>query len=131
MHDGKDGVTNCRNSADDDVFGEEVSRMSTVIVISEMQQLSPVDRWPRLVEPLSDELNVSGLGRILDFDTLRQQVTDFGRLDAEELAVELNDFGFGRELVNRVVGAAGLNRRTSETPMRWRDYHCDEYFREG
>jgi hypothetical protein len=102
--------------------------MSTVIVISELHQVPPAERWSRLIVPLSEELESSGLGRILDFDTLRQQAIEFGRIDAEELAVELVDLGYGRELVKRVISAAGVKRRKAETPKRWLDYRCQEYF---
>ena len=105
--------------------------MNYVIVVSELQQLPPPKRWSMLVAPLAEELDNSGLGRIIDLDCLRREANELGRIEAEELAVELVHLGYGRELVKDVVSAAGLKPCKPETPKRWLDYHCEDYFREG
>ena len=105
-----------------------VSCMCTLIVVSELQQLTQTERWPRLVLPLSEKLTHSGLGRILEFDSLRSEAAQFGRIEAEEVTVKLNHFDYGRELVDRVVDAAGLKRDELRRPLRWHDFGCDDYF---
>ena len=99
--------------------------MGVLIVVSELRQLTPPDRWPRLVSPLSEKLDNAGLGRVLELDSLRCEAERFGRIEAEEVSVELNHFGYGRELVDRVVAAAGLSRSELTTPVRWLDFCCD------
>jgi len=98
------------------------------LVVSELGQLSPTDRWPKLVGPLSEKLESSGLGRVLDVDSLRSAAERRGYIDADEVTVELRHAGYGRELVERLVRAAGLERGKPRTPRRWVPYQCDDYF---
>jgi hypothetical protein len=105
--------------------------MNYIIVISELHQLPPPKRWSMLVAPLAEELDNSGLGRIVDLDSLRREANELGRIEAEELAVELVDLGYGREVVKGVVSAAGLKPCNPVTPKRWLDFHCEDYFSEG
>jgi len=105
--------------------------MNYLIVVSELHQLPPSKRWSMLVAPLAEELDNNGLGRIIDLNCLRREANELGRIEAEELAVELVDLGYGRELVKGVVSAAGLKQCKPETPKRWLDFHCEDYFSEG
>ena len=105
--------------------------MGAVIIVSELRLLPPTERWARLVAPLAEELDFSGLGRIVELDSMRQEATDLGRVEAEELAVELRDLGYGREVVNAVISAAGVPLVKPRVPKRWLDFHCEDYFSEG
>jgi hypothetical protein len=102
--------------------------MTTVFVLTGLRQLSPPERWAKLVVPLAEELRQSGLGRIVGFDALEELARTRGRIDAEELALEFRHSGYGLELTERVAIAAGLKRLKPEVPKRWVDYHCEDYF---
>ena len=70
-------------------------------------------------------------GRVLEFETLQRQTADLGYCAAEELAVELTRRGYGRELVDGVIAAAGISPGSPVMPWRWRGYHCEDYFSAG
>jgi len=100
--------------------------MHPVIVITEIRQLPRSKRWEKFVAPLQQRLIASGLGRVLDFDSLHQQ-----HGDVEEIAVELAHPTYGRELVDRVFKDAGITPGEVVLPQRWHCYGCEEYFRDG
>jgi hypothetical protein len=105
--------------------------MGAVIILSELGLLPPTERWARLVAPLAEELDSSGLGQIVELDSMRHEATELGRVEAEELAVELRNLGYGREVVNTVISAAGVPLVKPRVPKRWLDFHCEDYFSEG
>jgi hypothetical protein len=102
--------------------------MAKVIVVTGLSQLPPAERWPRLVAPLAAELAKSGLGELLDLETLRREAATRGLLETTEVAVQLFHFGYGRELVDRVVTSAGVQCPRHVVPQRWQNYHCSDYF---
>ena len=102
--------------------------MAGLIVVSGLDQLPPKERWPRLIAPLADELAYSGLGDLPDLASLRREAHESGRLAATEVAVNLVNFDYGRELVNRMVEAAGVKRGQPVVPARWHEYDCGDYF---
>lgn len=105
--------------------------MHPVIIVTELGRLSPHERWEKLVAPLQEQLVASGLGRVLDFETLRRETAELGSCAAEEVAVELVHRGYGRELVDGVVAAAGIPPGSPIMPARWHGYRCEDYFSEG
>ena len=102
--------------------------MFPVIVVTELRSLPPDERWQKLVLPLEQQLSESGLGKILDFEALRRQATEFGYCTADEVAVELRHFDYGRDLVSRVLAEAGIPPSPPVMPLRWQVYGCKEYF---
>jgi hypothetical protein len=56
--------------------------VSRVVVMTELRVLHPTERWPRLVASLAEKLESSGLGRILDLDTIRSQAVDSSHVAA-------------------------------------------------
>jgi hypothetical protein len=50
-----------------------------------------------------------GLGRVVDFETLERETAEFGYCAAEEVVVELAHRGYGRELVDGIIIAAGIS----------------------
>jgi hypothetical protein len=105
--------------------------MLPVIVVTELSALAPADRWMKLVLPLAEQLAESGLGRILELELLERETAELGYCPAEEVAVELRHFDYGRELVDGVLAAAGLPPGHPVMPLRWRGYHPDDYFSAG
>ncbi|MFN3652853.1 MAG: hypothetical protein ACK47B_25020 [Armatimonadota bacterium] len=102
--------------------------MRQVIVVTELRQLPPEERWQKLVLPLAQELLESGLGSIPEFDNLQREFAARGTCPAEEVAVQLTHLAYGRELVDRVLSTAGIAPGCPEMPLRWRDFHCQDYF---
>ncbi len=102
--------------------------MNPVIVVTEVGSLAPQERWGKLVSPLDESLIASRLGRVLDFETLQSETAKLGHCIAEEVAVELRHLGYGRELVNGVIAAAGILPGSTTMPSRWRTFRCDDYF---
>jgi hypothetical protein len=45
----------------------------SVIVVTEVGLLPPNERWRKLILPLQEQLVGSGLGRVLDFETLQRR----------------------------------------------------------
>ena len=111
--------------------------MHPVIVVTELGLLSPHERWEKLVSPLEEQLVASGLGRVLDFETLRRETAELGYCAAEEVAVELAHqptsmaHEYGRELVDGVLAAAGIPPGRPVMPSRWLGFHCEGYFSAG
>ena len=105
--------------------------MHPVIVLTELGLLSPSERWGKLVSPLEEQLVAAGLGRVLEFDTLRRETAALGYCRAEEVAIELAHQGYGRKLVEGVISAAGITPGRSIVPLRWLSYHCENYFSAG
>lgn len=103
-------------------------RMARLIVITGLDQLPPTERWPRLIAPLAEEFQFSGLGDLPDLKTLRLAADQGGITEATEVAVHLVNFDYGRELVDRVVEAAWIKRGGPVVPARWREFHCGDYF---
>lgn len=101
--------------------------MAKRIVVTGLDQLPPTERWRRLIAPLAEELEYSGLGELPDFESLRREADQWGSLEATEVAVTLVNFEYGRLLVGRVVEAAGIKRGKATVPVRWREYECGEY----
>jgi hypothetical protein len=102
-----------------------------MIVVTELRLLPPEERWRKFVSPLAEQLVASGLGRVLDFEALQRQTADLGYCAAEEVAVELAHRGYGRELVDGIIAAAGIAPGRPVMPSRWRGYHCEDYFAAG
>jgi hypothetical protein len=102
--------------------------MVELFVIAGLDQLPPTERWPRLVAPLAEKLASSGLGNLLDFDSLRREFDECGSLQAIDVAVNFANVDYGRPLVDRVVEAAGIKRGKPTLPVRWRDFNCADYF---
>jgi hypothetical protein len=102
--------------------------MAKIIVVTGLDQLPPAERWPRLIAPLAEELADSGLGELPDLETLRRDADNRGSLEADEVAVQLVHFNYGRPLVDRVVEAAGVKPRRQVIPARWQEYGCADYF---
>jgi hypothetical protein len=102
--------------------------MDKLIFITGVDQLSPAERWPRLIAPLAEKLKSSGLGRLPDEEALRREAEQTGVLEATEVAVQLANLDYGRPLVDSVVAVAGIHCLRSSRPARWRSYHCDDYF---
>ena len=105
--------------------------MGPVIVVTELRLLTQEERWGKLVAPLEEELASSGLGRVLDFETLQAEVSELGYCAAGEVVVELRHRGYGRDVVDGVLAAAGIPPGRPVVPSRWLGYHCEEYFSEG
>src|SRR5262245_60504655 len=105
--------------------------MNPVIVVTELRRVSPSERWGKLVSPLQEQLAASGLGRVLDFEMLKQNQAECGYCAVEELAVELAHRGYGRKLVEGVIVAAGIAPGKPIMPSRWIGYHCEDYFSAG
>jgi hypothetical protein len=102
--------------------------MYPLYVITELRTLLPQERWIKLVAPMQEQLIWSGLGRVVDFEVLQQATEELGYCPAEEIAVELVNDAYGRDLVKDVLSDAGISPGRPVQPIRWRDYHCDEYF---
>src|SRR5438552_3527486 len=103
--------------------------MPMLIVVTGLDQLLPTERWSRLIAPLVEELEYSGLGKLLELDSLRREVDECsGSLRATEVAINLVNYDYGRPLVDRVVEAAGIKRGKPVLPARWRDFNCADYF---
>jgi hypothetical protein len=102
--------------------------MAKIIVVTGLDQLPPAERWPRLIAPLAEELADSGLGELPDLEALRRDADRRSFLEATEVAVNLVHFGYGRQLVDRVVEAAGVKPQRRAVPTRWHDYGCADYF---
>jgi hypothetical protein len=105
--------------------------MHPVIAVTELRLLSPSERWGQLVSPLEEALVASGLGRVLDFETLQRETSKLGYCTAEEVAIELTHRGSGRELVDGIINAAAISPGNPVMPSRWIGYHCDDYFSAG
>ena len=101
--------------------------MRVIIVVTSVDQLPPTERWPRFVAPLAAELASGGLGSLLDLDALRQQSEEGGG-GLAEVAVELANFDYGRQLIDRVAERAGLRRDAATMPKRWQEFGCADYF---
>ena len=80
--------------------------MAKLIVVTGLDQLPPAERWPRLIAPLAEELEYSGVGELPDLETLRREAEQRGTLEATEVAVTLVNIDYGRPLVGRLVEAA-------------------------
>lgn len=106
----------------------DATRMARLVVVTGLEQLPPTERWPRLIAPLAEELAYGGLGDLQDLETLRREVDQWGIVEATEVAVNLVNFDYGRQLVDRVVEAAGIKCGKPGVPKRWREYHCGDYF---
>ena len=102
--------------------------MHPVVVVTELRSLRPGERWQQLVLPLEQQLTESGLGRVLDFDSLHRQTVDLGYCAAEEVAVELRNFNYGRDLISRMLAEAGIPPQQPVMPARWQGFGCEEYF---
>lgn len=102
--------------------------MPVLIVITGLDRLASSERWSRLIDPLAAELQESGLGELPDLAGLRREFLETGVVEATEVAIRLENFDYGRELVDRLIAAAGLERRRKRQPERWRQFHCDDYF---
>ena len=102
--------------------------MPGLIVITGLEQLAPAERWSRFVEPLAIQLEESGLGEVPQLASLRNAVRQSGCVDATEVAIRLVNFHYGKELVDRLVDEAGLERREIIRPEQWRPFQCDDYF---
>jgi hypothetical protein len=92
--------------------------MSRLIVVTGLDQLPSIERWPRLVAPLAEELAYSGLGNLPDLDSLRREADEGTGLQTAELAVNLVNCDYGRPLLDRVVEAAGVTRGKLVRPVR-------------
>ena len=92
---------------------------------------APARLWETLIAPLAQELDASGLGRISDFDALHRDAMNVGRIESDELIIQLSHLSYGRELIDRVIRASGLALVEPSIPQRWRDYPCTEYFSDG
>lgn len=101
--------------------------MRCIVIITGVDQLPSSERWSRFVAPLAAALANSGLGRLPDWDTLKRQAEE-GAADLTEVAVELVNFDYGRELLDRVAQAAGIQRHAATIPQRWREFGCSDYF---
>lgn len=101
--------------------------MREVYAITGLEQIPATERWLRFVEPLARKLADSGLGEIVDLSVLRDR-SDSGVLDVEEVAVRLNNYEYGKDLLDRHVRAAGISSCPARQPVRWRDYNCDDYY---
>jgi hypothetical protein len=102
--------------------------MHGIVVVTGVKQLPPAERWPRFVAPLAAELASSGLGSLLDLDALRQQAEQDGA-GLIEVAVDLVNLDYGRQLIDRVAERAGLRRDAATMPKRWREFGSADYFR--
>jgi hypothetical protein len=102
--------------------------VAKLIVVAGMDQLLPAERWPRLIAPLAEELQYSGLGECLDLESLRREAAQRGGVEAAEVAVTLANFGYGLPLVRRIVAGAGIRPCKPVVPLRWREYNCADYF---
>ena len=102
--------------------------MSAVIVPTELAVDPPKERFGRSSSlPLQEQLVETGLGRVLDFESLRRTTAELGHCPAEEAAVELVNEGYGRELVAAILSDAGIMPRTFY-PLRWAEYPtCKKY----
>jgi hypothetical protein len=101
--------------------------MRGIVVVTGLDQLPPSERWPRFVAPLAEELVSSGLGCLPDLEALRQQ-TEGGKPGPTEVAVELVNLGYGRQLLSRIVEGAGIRSPAAVVPERWRGFGCSDYF---
>jgi hypothetical protein len=107
---------------------QEAIAMAFLIVLTGLHRLPKADRWPRLIAPLAQELADSGLGSLPDLPSLRLEVDQTGRVEAEEVAIDLVQLGYGRQLVERAALAAGINGGQAVVPVRWCDYNCADCF---
>jgi len=98
--------------------------MRGIVVVTGLDQLPPSERWPRLVAPLAAELADSGLGLLPDLDSLTRDACG----GATEVAVDLANLDFGRDLIRRIVEAAGITPVAGAMPERWQEYGCSDYF---
>jgi hypothetical protein len=101
--------------------------MRGIVVVTGLDQLPPAERWPRLVAPLAAELADSGLGHLPDLEALRSDAAG-GNPGPAEVAVDLANFDYGRQLISRVVEEAGIRPRPGAVPERWRGFGCSDYF---
>jgi hypothetical protein len=102
--------------------------MTQIIVVTGLNQLPPAERWPRVIAPLAEKLAGSGLGALSDLAALRRDADHQGLRETTEVVVALNHFGYGRQLVDRVVEEAGLQCDRPVLPQRWREFNCADYF---
>jgi hypothetical protein len=91
--------------------------MRGIVVVTGLDQLPPAERWSRLVAPLAAKLADSGLGRLLDLDALQREAA---REDAgsTEIAADLANLDYGRQLIVRIVEEAGIKPCTTRVICR-------------
>jgi hypothetical protein len=104
------------------------SRQPSIVFTMALNGLPQSQRWEKLVQPLSTELVQSGLGGVLNLDTLQREKEEHGRVESEEIAIEFADTGYGRKLLEQIVTAAGFKWAKPATPKRWLDYNCEDYY---
>ena len=102
--------------------------MSEIFVRTGLDRLTPSDRWSLLISPLADELVQSGLGEILDWESLQNEAHQSGGVHVKEFAFSLVNRGYGLPFVDGIVATSGLEWTKPETPTRWVDFNCDDYF---
>jgi len=106
-----------------------------IVALTEARFLAPEERWPTLIAPLQDQLEESGLARVVDFEALGDETAELGYCPVEEIALELTSDaylqGYGPELVDQILASTGLTPRADLMPRRWATYQCEDYFAEG
>lgn len=102
--------------------------MRGIVVVTGLDQLPPSGWWPCFVAPLAAELAESGLGRLLDLDTLQRDAASGASPGPTEVVVDLVNLDYGRQLIGRVVERAGIRPLTGAVPERWREFGCSDYF---
>ena len=101
--------------------------MREIYTITGLEQIPAAERWLSFIEPLARRLAESGLGEIVALSELQQQ-SDSGELNVEEVAVRLNNYEYGKELLDQHVRSKGFSTNPTKQPTRWREYHCEEYY---
>ena len=71
--------------------------MNRLIVVTSLDQLTPVERWPRVIGPLTSRLAESGLGDLPDLVDLKGELDRNGVVGTTEIAIRLANFDYGRE----------------------------------
>src|SRR6056297_772836 len=102
--------------------------MREIYTITGLERIPAAMRWRNFVEPLARKLAESGLGEIVGFSEL-QPNSDSEELDTEEVAIRLNNYDYGKELLDQHLRSTGVFPDPTNLPTRWRDYPCDEYYK--
>lgn len=102
--------------------------MAKIFVRTGIDRLTPSERWSRLISPLADELAQSRLGEILEWEVLKNEALQSAGVNAKEVAFSLVNSGYGLPVVDGIFSSSGLDSTKPETPARWADFHCEDYF---
>jgi hypothetical protein len=75
----------------------------------ELEDLTPAQRWERVLQPLAEALEREELGSVVDLDSLIVQTNDGPGVIASEVCLEVTDMKRAKELVREIEKRAQGN----------------------